>query len=92
MSKLLVLHGLFEARCFLPEETFPGGEVSAFEKSMLQYTLYTTECLDHIRAVIVQVPKFAIMLLMGPPEWVLLKDLILLEVLTNTPALVISER
>ena len=92
MSELLVLHGLLEARCFLPEEAFPGWEVSALEKSMLKDTLYATECLDHIRSVIVQVPQLTIVLLMSPPEWVLLKDLILLEVLTNAPSFVISER
>ena len=58
---------------------------------MLQYSFDAAKCLDHIRAVIVQVPELTIMLLMCPPEWVLLKDLILLEVLTDTPAFVISE-
>ena len=35
MSKFLVLHGLFEARGFLPEETFPSREVGTLEQSML---------------------------------------------------------
>ena len=32
------------------------------------------------------------MLLMGPPEGILLQDLVLLEVLSNPPALIISKR
>ena len=35
MSKFLVLHGLFEARGFLPVESFPSREVGTLEQSML---------------------------------------------------------
>ena len=31
------------------------------------------------------------MLLVGPPEWVLLQDLILLEILSHPPALVVGQ-
>ena len=58
-----------------PEETLPGGEVGALEERVFQYTLHTTQGLDHVRAVVVQVPQFAVMTLMGPPEGILLQHL-----------------
>ena len=54
------LHRFFETRSLLPEQTLPSGEVRALEQGVLQNTLDTTERLDHIRAVVVQVPKLAI--------------------------------
>ena len=90
MGQLLVLHGLLEARCFLPEESLPGGEVSSLEEGVFQNTFDTTEGLNHVRPVIVQIPQFAIVLLMGPPEWVLLQDLVLFEVLADAPAFVVG--
>lgn len=59
----------------LPEETLPCGEVSALEESVLQDSFHSTKCLDHISAVVVQVPEFAVVALMCPPERVLLQDL-----------------
>lgn len=58
-----------------PEETLPGGKVSAFEERVLQDALHTAQSLNHIRAVVVQVPKFAIVSLVSPPERILLQDL-----------------
>lgn len=58
-----------------PEETLPGGEVSAFEERVLQNALHAAQRLDHIRAVVVQVPQFSIVSLVGPPEWILLQHL-----------------
>lgn len=55
-----------------PEETLPGGKISAFEQCVLQDALDSTQCLDHVSAVVVQVPQFAIVPLVGPPEWILL--------------------
>lgn len=59
----------------LPEQTFPGWEVSALEESVLQNALHTAQCLDHVCAVVVEVPKLAIMPLMCPPKGVLLQNL-----------------
>lgn len=58
-----------------PEETLPGGEISAFEECVFQDALHATERLDHVCAVVVQVPQFAIVSLVGPPEWILLQHL-----------------
>ena len=58
---------------------------------MFEYPLDTTECLNHISTIIIEVPEFAVMLLMSPPEWILFKDLILFEILSDSPALVICE-
>ena len=60
---------------FSPEETLPGREISAFEECVLQDSLHTTQSLDHVCAVVVQVPQFAIVPLVGPPEWILLQHL-----------------
>ena len=91
MSELFVLHGLLKARGLLPEEAFPSREVGTLEKSVLKDALDTTESLDHISAVVVEIPQLSIMFLMSPPEGVLLEDLILLEVLSNSPTLIIGE-
>jgi hypothetical protein len=48
---------------FLPEETLPGGEVSSSEKGMLQNALNTSQCLDHVSPIIVQIPQLAIVTL-----------------------------
>lgn len=58
-----------------PEETLPGGEISAFEECVFQDALHTSQSLDHVCAVVVQVPQFAIMPLVGPPERILLQHL-----------------
>lgn len=42
---------------------------------MLQNALHTAQSLNHVRAVIVQVPEFAVMSLVGPPERILLQHL-----------------
>lgn len=54
-----------------PEKTFPSGEVSAFEECVLENPFDTTQRLNHVRSVVVQVPQFAVMALVGPPEGVL---------------------
>lgn len=58
-----------------PEETLPSGEVSAFEECVLQNAFHTAQSLNHICAVVVQVPQFAIVSLVSPPEWILLQHL-----------------
>lgn len=58
-----------------PEETLPGGKVSAFKEGVLQDALHTSQSLNHVSTVVVQVPKFAIVPLVSPPEWILLQHL-----------------
>lgn len=59
----------------LPEKTLPGREVSALEECMLQNAFHTTQGLDHVCAVVVQVPELPVMPLVCPPERVLLQNL-----------------
>jgi len=59
----------------IPEETFPRWEVRSLEQSVFQNSLDTTKCLDHVSSVVVQVPQFAVMSLVCPPERILLQNL-----------------
>ena len=63
-----------------PEETLPGGEVGSLEEGVFQDALHAPQGLDHVCAVVVQVPELPIMTLMGPPEWVLLQHLVCVHV------------
>jgi hypothetical protein len=54
--------------------------------------LDAAEGLDHVGAVVVQIPELAIVPLMRPPKGVLSHDLELLELGTHTPPLVVRER
>ena len=42
---------------------------------MLQNALHSSQGLDHVRAVVVEIPQLAIMTLVGPPEGILLENL-----------------
>ena len=91
MGELLVLHRLFEPGSLLPEEALPCGEICALEECVFQYALHSSKSLDHVCSVVVKVPEFTVMLLMSPPEWVLFEDLVLLEVLSHSPSLVVCQ-
>ena len=91
MSQLLVLHRFFKAAGFFPEETLPSREVCALEQSVFKDTFDATKCLNHVGAVVVKVPQLSIMLLMRPPEGILLQYLVLFEVLPDSPALIVSK-
>mmetsp|Transcript_9904 Transcript_9904/g.16651 ORF Transcript_9904/g.16651 Transcript_9904/m.16651 type:complete len:467 (+) Transcript_9904:1679-3079(+) len=91
VRQLLVLHGLLEARGLLPEEALPGGEIGSLEERVLENALDSAQGLDHVGAVVVEVPELAVVLLMSPPEGILLEDLVLLEVLTQPPPFVVGE-
>ena len=54
---------------------------------MLKNPLNSPKGLDHICAVVIQIPQLAIVALVSPPEWVVPGDLILLELCANSPAL-----
>ena len=75
IGQLLVLHGLLKPAGLLPEQTFPGGEVGAFEQRVLKDALHAPEGLDHVCPVVVKVPQLPIVALVGPPERILLQDL-----------------
>lgn len=92
VRQLLELHRLFETRGLLPEQALPRGKISALEQGVLKDALHTAQSLDHIGTVVVQVPQFAVVLLMGPPEWVLLQELVLFEVLPDSPAFIVGQR
>lgn len=65
----------FNIKVSSPEETLPSGKVSAFEECVFQDALHATQSLDHVCAVVVQVPQFAIVPLVSPPEGILLQHL-----------------
>ena len=58
---------------------------------MLQDSLDTSESLNHIGSVVVKIPEFTIMFLMGPPKRILLQKLILLELLPDSPPFIICK-
>mmetsp|Transcript_39335 Transcript_39335/g.83813 ORF Transcript_39335/g.83813 Transcript_39335/m.83813 type:complete len:1257 (-) Transcript_39335:3240-7010(-) len=91
VGQFLEAHGLLEATRLLPEETLPGREVSALEQGVLQDALDTTQGLDHVGTIVVQIPQLAVVPLVCPPEGVLPHDAVLFEVLSHTPALVESQ-
>ena len=75
MSQLLVLHRLLKSRGFLPEETLPRWKVGALEECVLQNALDSAQSLDHVSAIVVEVPELSIVTLMSPPEWILFQHL-----------------
>ena len=75
MGQLLVLHRLLKAGSLLPKETLPRGEVGPLEEGVFQDPFDSTQSLDHVRAVVVEVPQLPVMTLVGPPERVLLQHL-----------------
>lgn len=73
------------SKLLLPEETLPRGEVGALEECVLQDPFHPAQGLDHVRAVIVQVPEFAIVPLVRPPERVLLQHLQTKQITDHSP-------
>jgi len=90
MGEFLVFHRFFEARCFLPEQSFPSCEIGSFKECVLENTFNTTKCLDHISSVMIEIPELTVVSSVCPPERILLENLILLEILSNTPAFIVS--
>ena len=88
----LELHRLFEPACLFPEQAFPRGEIRSLKKGVLKNALDAAECLNHVGAVVVQVPKLAVVPLMRPPERVVLEQVVLLEVNADAPAFVVGKR
>ena len=91
IGKLLELHALLEAGGLLPEQTLPRWEVCTLEEGVLQNTLNSTKRLNHVGTVGVEIPQFAIVALMSPPEGVDTKHLILLEDGPNSPTSIVGK-
>ena len=58
---------------------------------MFKNAFNTTQSLDHISTIVVEVPELSVMLLMCPPEGILFQNLVLFEVLSHSPALVVGQ-
>mmetsp|Transcript_32683 Transcript_32683/g.64772 ORF Transcript_32683/g.64772 Transcript_32683/m.64772 type:complete len:325 (+) Transcript_32683:2190-3164(+) len=91
VRKFLELHGLLKAACLLPEQSLPCGKVSTFEKRVFEDSFHAAQGLDHVSPVGIQVPKFSVVPLVGPPERINTQYLVLLEFSPNAPASVVSE-
>ena len=59
---------------------------------MLQNALHPAERLDHVRAVVVEVPELPVVPRVRPPKRVQPQKAVLLEVRAHAPALVVGER
>mmetsp|Transcript_42650 Transcript_42650/g.166468 ORF Transcript_42650/g.166468 Transcript_42650/m.166468 type:complete len:261 (+) Transcript_42650:2330-3112(+) len=91
VGQFLIFHAFFESGRLLPEQSLPSGEVGTLKQGVLEYALYAPKSLDHIRSVIVQVPQLAVMPLMSPPEGIISRLGVLLEVQPHSPSLVIRQ-
>ena len=75
VSQLLIFHGLFKAGSLLPEKTLPSWKVRALEEGVFQNAFYSSQRLDHVCAIVVEVPELSIVALVCPPKRVLLQHL-----------------
>ena len=91
VGELLEFHTLFETGRLLPEQTLPGREVGSLEQGVLQNSFHPAQRLDHVRPVVVQVPKFSVVLSVGPPEGVMPEHLVSLELGAHSPPAVVRE-
>jgi hypothetical protein len=74
-----------------PKEPLPTRESRSLEERVLQDRLHTTQGLDDIRPIRVQVPELAVVALARPPEGVGLHVLVDLELCPSTETLVEAE-
>jgi hypothetical protein len=74
-----------------PKEPLPTRESRCLEERVLQDRLHTTQGLDDIRPIRVQVPELAVVALARPPEGVGLHVLVDLELGPGTETLVEAE-
>jgi len=91
VGQLLVLHRLLKAGSLFPEETFPSREVGSLEERVLENAFDSTQSLDHVSSVIVQVPELSVVTLVSPPKRVLFENLVSLELGSHSPALVVGQ-
>jgi len=92
ICKLLELHRLLETARFFPEQTLPRRESRRLEQGMLEDRFHTTQSLNHVCSVRVQIPKFSIVSLARPPEGITLHVLINLELSSRPEALIEAKR
>ena len=74
-----MITNLFETRGSFPEKTFPGREPCRLEKGVLQNGLDTTQGLNHVGAVGIEIPQLAVVSLACPPERIALHELVEFE-------------
>lgn len=58
---------------------------------MFKNSFYSSQSLNNISSVIVQVPQLPIMSLVCPPKWILLQNLVLLKICSDSPPFVICK-
>jgi len=58
---------------------------------VLQNALHSSQRLNYIRAVVIEVPEFSVVALMGPPEGVVFDQVEGFEILPHAPAFVVSQ-
>lgn len=58
---------------------------------MFEDTLHSSQGLDHVGSVVVEVPQLSVVTLVGPPEGILLQYLVLFELGSDSPSLVIGQ-
>jgi hypothetical protein len=91
MGEFFVFHGLFKSGGFFPEKTFPSDEVGSSKESVFKNTFNSFKRLYHISSIVIKVPEFAVVFLVGPPERVLFKYLVLFKILSDSPAFVVGQ-
>mmetsp|Transcript_10676 Transcript_10676/g.30496 ORF Transcript_10676/g.30496 Transcript_10676/m.30496 type:complete len:593 (+) Transcript_10676:6123-7901(+) len=91
IRELLELHAFFETGCLFPEKPFPSWEVGALEETVLEDALDSSEGLDHVRSVGIQIPELSVVTLVRPFEWVHAEDLILLHLSADAPAAIVRK-
>ena len=82
---------MFRIDYLFPEETFPGGEVGSFEEGVLEDAFDAAEGLDHVCPVVVQIPQFAVVALVRPPEGILFQHLVAFELCPDPPPSVVGQ-
>mmetsp|Transcript_42357 Transcript_42357/g.95840 ORF Transcript_42357/g.95840 Transcript_42357/m.95840 type:complete len:278 (-) Transcript_42357:3555-4388(-) len=92
VGQLFVFHGLLEPRRLFPEEALPGGKVGALEERVLQDAFNPAQGLDHVRPVVVEVPKLPVVPGMCPPEGILPHQSVLFKLGAHPPPFVVGQR
>src|SRR5271155_2594127 len=81
IGQFLELHTLLKSRLTFPEQSLPGRESSTLEQRMIKNRFNSAESLDDICTIGVEIVKFPVVTLIGPPERILTCDRELFEFL-----------
>ena len=92
IGQLFKFHRFFKTTGLFPKQTFPRRKVRAFEQRVFQNPFDPTQCLNHVRAVIVEVPQLAVVALVRPPKRVGAKNAVFVEFQPCPPAFVVGQR